>query len=307
MIDLVKRIKNKEKGILLYGFTPPKMKNSYEKNIEISLKRIERLKKINIDGLVIYDIQDESSRVNDDRPFLFLPTLEPMDYYLNYLKGIDIPPIIYQCVGKYSINEMNERLSQLTNMCTVLVGAPSKNELVKTTLQDAYLKLNLNKIPLGGVIIPERHAIKGDEYLRIFKKQTNGCCFFISQCIYDSEKFKNMVLDYYYYCYKNSIEMMPIIMTVSPCGSRKTVELLKWLGISIPKWIENDLENSIDTLSTSMELCKNIVYDVMNFCKRKNIIFGCNVESVSIKRDEVLASFDLAKDINEMFINSGIR
>lgn len=307
MTNLVNKINIKQNGILFYGFTPPKMKNSYEKNIEISEKRMERLKNIDIDGLVIYDIQDESSRISDDRPFPFLPTLEPMDYYLNYLKGIDIPPVIYQCVGKYNIEEINERFTDKSNMCTVFVGAPSKNEKIILSLDEAYSKIKLNNIPLGGVVIPERHSSKKDEHLRMVKKQNSGCKFFISQCVYDSVSFKDMLSDYYYYCKNNSIDMKPVIMTLSPCGSKKTVELFKWLGISIPKWIENDLDNSVDTLDTSIDLCRNIVKDVMNFSLTKNIPFGCNIESVSINKEEVLASFQLAEEINKIFKKAGIR
>ena len=304
MIDQL--IKNKKNGILLYGFTPPKMQNSREKNLEISLRRVKRLKQVNIDGLIIYDIQDETSRINNERPFPFLPTLEPLDYYLNYLK-YDIPPIIYQCVGKYSMSEINNRLKSIKNCGVTLVGSPSQNEVVKTTLKEAYQNIELNENILGGVLIPERHSVKGDEHLRIINKQKNGCQYFVSQCVYDAEKFKNMISDYYYYCQAHEIEMVPIIMTISPCGSIKTVDLLKWLGISIPKWIENDLDHSIDTLKTSIELSKKIVEDVLTFCLSKKIPFGCNVESISIRKEEVLASFDLVNDIDEIFKKADIR
>lgn len=303
---MISKLKNKESGIILYGFTPPKMKNSYERNMKISERRVERLKKINIDGVVIYDIQDESSRTDNERPFPFLPTLEPLDYYVNYLK-YDIPPIIYQCVGKYTLSELNQKFNNVNDdIGIVLVGSPSKKEEVKTNLNEAYSKVQLNNNLLGGVVIPERHCKKGDEHLRVIKKQNYGCKYFISQCVYDAEKFKNMLSEYYYHCKNNDIEMVPIIMTITPCGSKKTVELLKWLGISIPKWIENDLDNSVETLKTSLELSKNIVKDVLNFCQNKNIPFGCNIESVSIKRDEVLASFELVNEVNEIFKNAGL-
>jgi hypothetical protein len=306
-MDLIEKILNKKNGILLYGFTPPKQNNSHEKIAEISEKRIERLKQINIDGLVIYDIQDETSRITDNRPFPFLPTIEPVYYYQNYLNNIEITPIIYQCVGKYSIKEIENKLNKINKVSTVLVGSPSTNEYVKTTLDDAYSKINMQNIPVGGVVIPERHSKKGDEHLRIIKKQQSGCKYFISQCVYDPEKFKNMLSEYYYHCQNNSIEMVPIVMTISPCGSKKTVDLFKWLGVSIPKWIENDLDNSVNTLQTSIDLCTNIVNDVLRFCLDKGIIFGCNVESISISKEEVLASFELVKEIDKLFQRMGLR
>ncbi|MDA3851581.1 MAG: hypothetical protein PF447_09945, partial [Spirochaetaceae bacterium] len=84
MNPLIIKIRAKEKPLLFYGFTPPKRNNDIVKNIEISQRRMVRLEETPIDGLVIYDIQDESSRHKAQRPFPFLPTLEPMEYYNQY-------------------------------------------------------------------------------------------------------------------------------------------------------------------------------------------------------------------------------
>ncbi|MCG8571330.1 MAG: methylenetetrahydrofolate reductase [Spirochaetes bacterium] len=309
MNSLIKKIQNKQKGILLYGLTPPKMQNSREKNLELSKKRLERIKNVNIDGLVIYDIQDEVSRTKETRPFPFLPTLEPMDYYQNYLSGLEVSPVIYQCISKYPLADIDQRILKQNNLCTVFVGAPSRTEQVLTTLNQAYQYYQQSSpvIPLGGVLISERHQTKGDEHLRIAGKQQKGCRFFISQCVYHAENFKNILSDYYYHCLENQLDMVPLIMTVSPCGSQKTVDLFKWLGIHIPRWIENDLKHSQDILASSMTLCKQVVEEMLDFCLAKNIPFGCNVESISIKRDEVLASFQLVKEVEAIFKKAGLR
>jgi len=81
----------------------------------------------------------------------------------------------------------------------------------------------------------------------------------------------------------------------------------KWLGVRIPRWIENDIINSIDTLNKSVEHAVTIVQDVMTFAIGKGIPFGCNIESISIKKDEVIASFDLVNRINRLFKEAGIR
>lgn len=308
MNNLIKLLKNKKSGIVMYGFTPPKRKNSTEKIKEISERRTKRLKKIDIDGLVIYDIQDEADRTGAERPFPFLDTVDPIEYYDKYLPEINTPPIIYQCVGKYSNNDLSERLENLKEYASVFVGASSGTENVKTSLKEAYnLYSNRTQPLLGGVIIAERHVTKGDEHLRMVRKQKSGCNFFISQFVFDIDKIKNVLSDYYYYCKDNSIDMVPIIFTLTPCGSVKTVELLNWLGVDIPKWVVNDLNHSEDTLNMSMELCKVIVKEMVLFCGSKNIPFGFNIESVSIKKEEVLASFDLVNIINKELENSGLR
>jgi hypothetical protein len=45
----------------------------------------------------------------------------------------------------------------------------------------------------------------------------------------------------------------------------------------------------------------------MTFAIGKGIPFGCNIESISIKKDEVIASFDLVNRINRLFKEAGIR
>ena len=97
---LKERIANKESGLLFYGLTPPKKNTDKEKIRHIANKQIERLKDVEIDGLVLYDIQDESSRTDSARPFPFITTLAPDFYNDNYLNELNIPKIIYKSVGK---------------------------------------------------------------------------------------------------------------------------------------------------------------------------------------------------------------
>ncbi len=70
---------------------------------------------------------------------------------------------------------------------------------------------------------------------------------------------------------------------------------MQWLGINIPKWLENELINSNDILSKSIELSKNIWLDLKNFADVKNIPVGRNIESVSIRKEEIDASIELLK------------
>ncbi|MBT5491339.1 hypothetical protein HOK00_03350 [bacterium] len=63
------KIKNNQNGILLYGITPPKKSTLDEDIQKISNTHINRISKLPIDGLVLYDIQDESERIQEKRPF----------------------------------------------------------------------------------------------------------------------------------------------------------------------------------------------------------------------------------------------
>ena len=68
------KISNKKSGVLLYGLTPPKINTTEDRIQTIANKQIARIKDLDIDGLVLYDIQDESSRNNEPRPFPFSET-----------------------------------------------------------------------------------------------------------------------------------------------------------------------------------------------------------------------------------------
>src|SRR4051812_42868053 len=84
-------------GPLLYGFSPPKASNPWERNLEIAAIQVERVCALGVDGVIIYDLQDEPGRTGTPRPFPFLPTLDPLEYARDYLTGIQAPKIIYKC------------------------------------------------------------------------------------------------------------------------------------------------------------------------------------------------------------------
>ena len=57
---LKEKILNKEKGLVLYGLTPPKAEFEEAKLREISERWTGRINDIKADGLVLYEVQDES-------------------------------------------------------------------------------------------------------------------------------------------------------------------------------------------------------------------------------------------------------
>lgn len=298
------KILNKETGLLFYGLTPPKENTDIEKVATIANKQIERLDGVGIDGLILYDIQDESSRTNTPRPFPYLKTIAPDYYSENYLQGLNVPKIIYKSVGKYSPDKFREWLDNEMKYfdCSVFVGTPSKSQVSNLTLNEAYKIKQKSGSPLilGGVTIPERHIKKGDEHIRLYEKINKGCSFFISQCVYNVNNTKDFLSDYYYFSIDKGIDLVPIIFTLTPCGSQKTLELIKWLGIDIPKWLNNDLMHSKDILVNSIEVCKSIATGILDYSRTKNIPIGFNIESVAIRKEEIEASIELLKDIKEM-------
>jgi 5,10-methylenetetrahydrofolate reductase len=94
---------------------------------------------------------------------------------------------------------------------------------VATTLRTAQqLRTEVNPYPLlGGVAIPERHTRNGAEHLRLIAKQETGCSYFVTQIVYDVNAAKNLVSDYAYECRDRGLDPVPIVFTLSVCGSMR--------------------------------------------------------------------------------------
>src|SRR5690349_24540603 len=93
-------------GVLLFSVTPPKLSTAEERIKEIAEVTLERLSGLDLDGLILYDIDDESDRNPDERPFPFLATHDPAWYYETHLSSWAHPVIIYRCIGKYTEDEL---------------------------------------------------------------------------------------------------------------------------------------------------------------------------------------------------------
>lgn len=289
-------------GQILYGLTPPKLDNPEEKNRRISERRIDRIASVPVDGLVVYDIQDEDTRTNEERPFPFLETIPSYTYAADYLQPLPVPKIVYLSVGKYHPQEIDAILDGLHGGAVVFVGSPSPEFPAKTSLREAYeiYQRHSSQVLLGGVTIAERHQKHGNEHEKLLRKSNSGCSFFVSQCIFNAELFKDLLSDYHHCCQDSGQPMKPVFMTLTPCGSLKTLEFIKWLGIQVPRWMENDLLRNTDTLDYSLRMCREIFLNIQDFCRSKRIPLGCNIESVAVQRDEVLASFELVKEIRSL-------
>lgn len=286
----------------MYGIVPPKVDTSPERVREISELQMSRLAGKNIDGMVLYDIQDESSRTSVERPFPFMETLDSFAYSRDYLSELKVPKIIYRSVGKYSEEALSDFINatDVDKEMTVFVGASSKDQNVTMSMREAYaLRKRLKEdLLVGGVTIPERHITSFDEHDRVFSKMSQGCSFFVSQGVYDVNASKNFLSDYYFKGQEQGIELAPIIFTLTPCGSKKTLEFMKWLGISIPRWLENELIHSDDILHKSVEFSVQSYLELKEFAAEKNIPIGCNIESVAVRKAEVEASIEMLEQVS---------
>lgn len=284
---------------MFYGLTPPKATTDESRVREIAAKQMSRVGSLDVDALILYDLQDESSRNSNPRPFPFSETLKPDVYSRNYLSDLQLPKIIYKSVGKYTPDEFASWVRSADNDLSVFVGSPSKTQTDSLTLLNAYrIKNEQNaQMVLGGVTIPERHHLKGDEHLRLFSKIDSGCRFFVSQCVYSVNHTLDFLSDYYYTAQEQNRPMVPVIFTLTPCGSVKSLEFLDWLGIDVPHWLHNDLMHSTDILRRSVDVCRSTASEIYAFCTEKGIPVGFNIESVAIRKEEIEASVELVGNV----------
>ncbi|HVX34074.1 MAG TPA: hypothetical protein VHA80_13120 [Solirubrobacterales bacterium] len=119
---------------LLFAVTPPRLSTGPGEAAEIARVTLERLRPLGLDGLVLYDIDDESDRNPAERPFPFLPTMDPAEYLVRDLGGLEVPAVVYRAVGKYREDRLRSWLEEQdpARVLTVLVGASSREKAVHT-------------------------------------------------------------------------------------------------------------------------------------------------------------------------------
>lgn len=299
-MELRQRIAERRGGIVLFGMTPPRHGTSEEGVRQVAERTMERLEPLDIDGLVLYDIDDESDRNPTERPFPYSATLDPADFAAQ-LDGWKKPVVIYRCVGKYTADDLGSWLGSQDpeRVLSVFVGASSRDKPVAVSLPQAQSMRHEVQpdLMLGGVAIPERHLSRGNEHERLLAKQQAGVTFFVTQVVYDTNAAKDLLSDYHYACRVGGVEPVPVIFTLSVCGSLKTLEFLEWLGVNVPKWVRNDLQHSEDTLAQSYDQCLASADELIAFAGRLGMPIGFNIESVAIRRAEIEASVELAAQV----------
>ena len=90
-MDLRAKLPDPGQSIFLYGTTPPRLGTPAEQVAAAADKLAARLAGLPLDGVVLYDIQDETGRTQLPRPFPFVGTIDPRDY----AKLFRLPAIVY--------------------------------------------------------------------------------------------------------------------------------------------------------------------------------------------------------------------
>ncbi|MFT5722159.1 MAG: 5,10-methylenetetrahydrofolate reductase [Motiliproteus sp.] len=292
-------------GVYFFGTTPPKGSTDDMQMDEIATKLLQRLENVDYDGLIVYDIQDESSRTDKSRPFPFMGTRDPREYSALLAQKSDHCVITYKSVSQRDRPSFDQWLHEAWNdygvRNLVLVGSPSADASIKLSLNDAYeaLAAGANDFSLGGVTIAERHACKGNEHQRLVEKSNNGCDFFISQAVYDADATIKLLREYGALCEQQDRQPSRIILTFTPCGSAKTLEFMNWLGISVPSVTRAEILESTNPLQQSVQVCQRNLERILDACLPLGIPVGLNIESLTNRKEEIDASIQLFKELKQ--------
>jgi 5,10-methylenetetrahydrofolate reductase len=134
----------------------------------------------------------------------------------------------------------------------------------------------------------------------MLRKQDAGCEFFVSQVCYDLDHTRNLLSEYAYGCRDRGLDPRPVVLSLAPCGSMKTLEFMSWLGIDVPSWLRTEITRSGDPLTASYEQCVVNASVLIAFCRRLGLPFGVNVESLTNRKVEIDASIDLLREIRSL-------
>ncbi|MCO4785977.1 methylenetetrahydrofolate reductase [Marinomonas atlantica] len=300
--ELARKFQDPNRGVYFIGTTPPKSSIEDDDQLnQIGQKLLDRLGQIEVDGLIVYDIQDESSRISKPRPFPYMETHNPLDWSKR-LQTLAIKPVItYKSVSSRSADEFNQWLDTAWNdygiRDIVLVGAPSSDGQIVLPLSKAYETLanSQHDFNLGGVTIAERHAAKGNEHTRLINKTVAGCDFFVSQAVYNPQATVDMLSQYARTCRDNGDEPKRVILTFTPCGSVKTLEFMEWLGISVPDATKHRILDAEFPLDESIKICRSALEQIIEVALPLGIPLGLNIESLTNRKEEIDASINLYK------------
>lgn len=299
--ELKSRYNDINRGVYFIGTTPPKSDTPLDTVADIADKLLERVSDIDFDGLIVYDIQDENSRISKPRPFPFKSTHDTRLYSSLLNKRCKRPVITYKSVVQSNSDEFNqwanEAWDDFSVKDVVLVGSPSKTNKISLSLESAYKTLvkNPHEFFIGGVMIAERHASKKNEHERLITKHKQGCSFFISQAIYDPQATIDLLTRYAIECKKQGLKPQRLILTFSPCGSEKTLEFIDWLGVNVPEATSLRILNAEKPLYESIRICVNSLQQILDAILPYDLPLGLNIESLTNRKEEIDGSILLYK------------
>ena len=304
-MDLRARLVDPKQKVSLYGTTPPRLGSTREQVATAVERLAARLQGLPLDGVVVYDIQDESGRTEAARPFAFAGTVDPREYSALLRARTGLTPIVYKALGTIDEDGWQAWLVQSAQAdlrLVSVVGRPTSGVRYPLKLSRAVRLAAEHpaRFTVGGVVIAERHDDNRSEAARLLAKAVEGCGYFISQAVYHAPPTQRLLRDYLRDCRGAGVEPRRVVLTFAPCGREKTLAFMRWLGVNIAPETERAILGAADPIGKSIDICRDNLRAILDQPYASHIPLGVNVESVSINRDEIDASVELVHALREV-------
>jgi 5,10-methylenetetrahydrofolate reductase len=306
-MDLAARLLDPGQSVLLYGTTPPRAGAAEQAVFTAAEKLGARLRGLPVDGVVVYDIQDESGRSARPRPFPFIATVDPRAYSALLAERTGLAPITYKALG--TLDEAGwrawlEESARSGVRLVSVVGRPTSGVRYALSLARAVriAAEHPGRFTVGGVAIAERHSEARSEAARLLAKAVEGCAFFISQTVYHAPPTQRLLADYLRDCRGAGVAPRRVVLTFAPCGRERTLAFLRWLGVNVTEETARAILGAARPLERSIAICRDNLRRILDGPYAGAIPLGVNVESVSINRDEIDASVELFGVLRETLL-----
>jgi len=310
-MSLVDKLAAPGGAVFLYGTTPPR-EGSAADVVTSAAERLHcRIEGLPLDGMVVYDLQDESARIAAPRPFPFARTVDSRSYSALLGSLTSKPTITYKCIGQADENDWRAWLDETQRMLELelltIVGRPSSHGAGHALSLFRAVELareHARGFALGGVAIAEREDAAHRESHRMVDKMKRGCRFFISQAVYAAPPTLRLLADYARECAVAGLPPRRVLLTFAPCGRERTMAFIKWLGVEVSEATERAIFSAANPLARSIEIACENLQRILDDEALAGLPLGINVESVSINKDEIDASVDLFHALREVLTSS---
>jgi hypothetical protein len=305
-MDLKSKLLDPKETVLLYGTTPPRHGTPEDQVSAAAEKLAARTAPLPLDGIVVYDIQDEAGRTHEPRPFPFVKTVDPRSYSRQLAERCGRSVIAYKALGVLSESEWRPWLAETREAFGIeflsIVGRPTSGAKYPMPLSRAIRIASgpATGLTIGGVVIAERHTPRRSESARLLAKTLEGCGYFISQTVYSARPTQLLLRDYLRDCRGAGIQPRRVVLTFSPCGRERTLGFMRWLGVNVSPETERTIFGAANPLAKSIEICRDNLRRILDHPYAAELPLGVNVESVSINRDEIDASIELFHVLREV-------
>jgi len=305
-MSLRDKILDPRKGVCLFGTVPPALGTEIPKAYEIGEKLASRISGLDVDGTIVYDLQEEKGMDGNPRNPRHIPTIDSALYSKILQEKTGREAVAYKASPYYPRRDFEQWLEKsweygIRNL--VMVGADFSTDHPGYPVAEAaeLIASSGKDFLLGGVTIPERHVhLFRDEHKRLEEKAKTGMKFFVSQIVYNPRNAKVVLNDYHDHCAQKETDPARIIFTFCPFGTEPTARFIREsLGVDIADKTIQSVLRSEDPLKSSRQICRQNLLKILNYLQYEsiNIPIGINVETVSKKGSEISAAAELFSDL----------